>query len=113
MKPENRTCSHELFKWCAKGANSFVFLFERSRYIPLSPEGLAEYRRRLAIVRANGGHMILEEYQAGGQNQVLTESDVKEMITAVQRDNPDLTVVTHWNGAGCYTLSVGCEYLGE
>lgn len=109
MKTLNRKCDHECFSYCSEGATPFVFVFARPRYAEPTAAQLEDYRRREAIVKANGGYMTKSEFECAGQNPAFSTEDVKEMYTAVFRDNPDLTLDHHWNGLGCYTFSVGAR----
>ena len=53
--------------------------------------------------------MRLNEWQIAGTNPPFDGSDVKAAKESVLRCNLDLEIVECWNGAGCYTLSVGCR----
>lgn len=105
-----RTCNHECFRYCCTdGASPFVFVFERQRWIKPSPEQVADYYRRKAIVEANGGMMQKADFDFLGVNPTFTQAEEQDMLMAVLRDNPDLELDKSWNGKGCYTCSVGAK----
>jgi hypothetical protein len=111
-------CNHSLFQWSSEGAwsgapegiqNPHIFVFERKKWLTPTDEQIAEYRRAREIVERLGGTMNRREWEIAGKSEVFSASEVQEMLEAVTRDNPKASVIQYWNGAGCYTLSVGVE----
>lgn len=118
MEYSELKCNHPLFEWSSAVAwsqapngvqNPHVFVFERKRWITATDDQIAEYRRARSIVESLGGSMNRREFEIAGESAKFSDSEVQEMIAAVTRDNPKAKVIQHWNGAGCYTLSVGVE----
>lgn len=109
MRPEERSAGHPDFRYCCVGAEPLVFIFERSRYIRLEGAALDEYRERKATVERLGGRMILSEWDGGGERPTFTAADVEAMKAAVLKANPDIELRSCWNGAGCYTASIGAR----
>ena len=114
-----KTCSHPLFSyasnngWCEcpeNLSNPWVFIFERPRWKKPSKEQVDKYRQNQAIVEALGGYMRIQEYRLGGESPLLAKADVEDILAAVSRDNPTGRIVQHWNGEGCYSMSVGVEF---
>jgi len=97
------------FSYCAAGASPMVFVFERPKHKPATPEQIADFRRREKICRANGGTVFGSEYTLGRKNPTFSRTAVERLIKLVKRTYPKLDVYTHWNGEGCYTLSVGAR----
>lgn len=111
-------CKHPLFQWASEGRwnaspanlkNPCVFVFERKRWKTPTKEEVQEYREREKTVISLGGRMRLSEWEIAGENPVLSEYDVAEILDAVKRDFPTSTIVNHWNGARCYCMSVGVD----
>lgn len=91
-----------------------VVVFDRDEWKEPTAEQLADYRRRQAIVEANGGRMIRPDYDIAGKNPEFTRADVAEMLRAVRRDLGHLyRAGYHWNGVGCYTFSVSLLPKGK
>jgi uncharacterized Fe-S cluster-containing radical SAM superfamily protein len=86
-----------------------VFVFERSRWIKPSAEQIAKYQKSRQIVERLGGTMGKREFEIAGEAPVLSAEEIAEILAAVRRDHPEATVISHWNGEGCYTLSVGVD----
>ena len=108
MIPNSRKVIYEGFRYCCMGADPFVFVFDRPRYIPLTGKALEEYRANKSIVERHGGRMLSDEWSAGGENPKFSKKDTEEMIEAVLAQHPDLNLNSTWNGEGFYTFSVGC-----
>lgn len=108
MTYSNRRCSHPEFKWSAlDGAAPIVFCFDRSRYKEPSDEQLAKYDKSEAIVKSLGGDMRAPRWQIAGENAPFSEVDIAAMKETALSENPDLEFHSQWNGAGCYTFSLG------
>ena len=114
-----KTCSHPLFKYASQNSWSncsrvvhdpWVFVFDRSLWKTPSREQIDEYRRNKVTVEQLGGYMRRSEYSVAGENPALSKSEVEEILAAVVRDNPTGRIVDHWNGEGCYMMSVGMEF---
>jgi hypothetical protein len=114
-----RTCNHPLFRYVSYGPwhecpmdvkHATVFVFERSSYIKPTPEQIKNYRRDSRIVEAHGGRMRDLEWEIAGKARVLSAKEERQIILAVIRDNPDAEVISHWNGKGFYSMSVGVDF---
>jgi hypothetical protein len=115
------TCDHPLFAWASEGEWSnvttdmehpCVFVFERSRWLKPTTEQIEKYQNASRIVEKLGGRMIRQEWEIAGQAPPLSPAEVQEILASMRRDFPKATLFHSWNGAGCYTLSVGVD-LGE
>lgn len=122
MKFSKDSCSHPLFQWASKGgwhqapeglAKPVVFVFERKSWLAPTPEQIAEYRVSRRIVEQLGGSMNKQEHEIAGKAELLSAKDVRDILRAVRRDNPNAKVIDHWNGEGCYTMSVGVDLGGK
>ena len=113
-----KICSHPLFRYASNNAwngcgnlrNPWVFIFERPRWKKPSSGQVEEYRRNSTIVESLGGYMRKQEWELGGESPLLSKADVEDILSAVARDNPIGRIAQHWNGEGCYTMSVGMEF---
>jgi hypothetical protein len=121
MTFSKRSCNHPLFKWASESwwnnapaglKNPCVFVFERSLHIEPTEAQVLDYRRRAEIVQRLGGRMCLMEYEIAGENPPLSIDDAHAIKQAVLSANPDAVFVESWNGAGCYTMSVGVDLVG-
>ena len=56
--------------------------------------------------------MNKREWEIAGESQPLSAQDVEDILKAVRSVYPTAKVITHWNGKGCYTMSVGVD-LGD
>jgi len=110
VRIKQRTCNHPEFIEAVKGAYPVVFIFQRSCYIKPTEQQRLKYQEDKSIVEAHGGRMRLEDFEIGGKSLPFTEEDVRGAIVAVKTSNPDLKVVSHWNGEGGYCLRIGCKY---
>ena len=119
MKFGKFSCPHPLFRYSSPGAWSgspgglirpYVFVFERCRFLTPTAEQLADYRVRSGIVEGLGGHMDKKEWECAGEAPPLSLFDVKKILLSVKKAHPDATVIQHWNGEGCYTMSVGVDF---
>ncbi len=115
----SHSCKHPLFAYLSTGAwddapqnldRPCVFVFERSRLIKPTKEQIEKYRADESIVKSHGGLMLRREYEIGGEAPVLSRDEVEGILAAVTRDNPEATIVAHWNGEGCYTMSVAVDF---
>ena len=52
------------------------------------------------------------EWEIAGENPPLTAKECRAIEQAVLASNPDAVFVASWNGAGCYTMSVGVDLVG-
>ena len=118
----SRSCNHPLFRWASEAPGwsasegiirPCVFVFERSRWITPTPQEISRYQKSRRIVEKLGGCMSKREWEIAGEAQKLSHEEVSEILAAVQRDNPDATIIAHWNGEGCYTMSVGVDLAAE
>lgn len=92
-------------------AEKLVIIFERTQYKEPSKKQAEQYQKNAEIVRSLGGIMKLSWYQIAGENPVLTQNDVYEMLRAVRNHLPlSRYIYKFWNGAGSYSLSVS---IGE
>lgn len=103
----DRKVDHPEFVRCAIGAAPFVFVFDRGRYKKPSEEQLEQYNRNRDIVEAHGGRMLDNDYQIAGENDVYTKKEVDALVALVSDAHKDLEFDFKWNGAGCYTVSLG------
>lgn len=109
---KRRKAEHPDFTTFTRGATARsslhygVFVFRREQWKTPTPEQQADYQRRAAIVRKNGGYMARLAYEEAGENPRFTEADCRAMKRAVAKTNPDLKVVDSWNGVGYYGYSV-------
>lgn len=119
MNYSKPTCSHPLFRYSSESiwhsappgiSKPCVFVFERPYWRHATDEQIAEYRRNTEIVEKLGGRMIRQEWEIAGENPPISADEVRAIIEAVRRDNPDCTIIKHWNGEGCYTMSVGVDF---
>jgi hypothetical protein len=94
-------------------AHPCVFVFERSRCLKPSPEQIAKYQNSRRIVERLGGHMDKMEWEIAGESPPLSAEETVAILAAVCRDNPDAKVISHWNGQGCYTMSVGVDLVAK
>jgi hypothetical protein len=102
---------HPEFAYCGEGMvnTPIVFVFNRRLFKEPTQQQLAEYDKSAAIVERHGGYMRILRHEAGGKNAPFTKAEVDAAILAVKRAHPRLEVYTHWNGVGCYSLSVGAR----
>lgn len=101
--PEFRYVSH----WSALGFP--VVVFDRRIFFEPTAAQCEDYRRRRAIVEANGGYMRQQEYELGGETPLYTEDDCAMMKKAVEAALPEWEIKDTWNGTGCRTYSIAIQ----
>lgn len=115
-------CSHALFRWASDGPwhdaptrliTPCVFVFERSRWATPTQTQLEDYRRRKETVQSLGGIMVQREHEIAGENALLSAYTVRQIRAAVRKEYPKAKIIAHWNGTGCYTMSVGVDLSPE
>ena len=118
MEHSNRKCCHPLFQWASEGVwngapeglrQPCVFVFERPRWRTPTPEAIASYRAAEQTVQHLGGSMNKREWEIAGEAAPLSGAEVQAIVACVEKCNPGATVIQHWNGEGCYSVSVGVE----
>src|SRR5258706_8601321 len=111
LRALERGIRHPEFQYCSVGHDvPIVFVFGRDVWMKPSAEQLADYDRREAIVKENGGLMRLQRWETAGKNPSFTKDDVEAAIAVVKSAHPRLDVYTNWNGAGCYSMSIGARH---
>lgn len=86
-----------------------VFVFERQSLLDPTAEQIAEYRLAKRVVESLDGHMNKQEHEIAGKAERISAQEVNSILRSVRRDNPKAKVISHWNGEGCYTMSVGMD----
>jgi hypothetical protein len=118
MDHSDLTVDHPLFAWASGGGwnecpegveRPCVFCFERPLWIEPTAWQARKYKVAQWIVERLGGHMVGREHEIAGRSQPLSLRDVGEILMAVQASNPTAKIVSHWNGQGCYCMSVGVD----
>lgn len=101
---------HPWFQYAARGACPITFIFNKPEWSVQDPDARAVWEANNKIVQAHGGRMIEDGYRVGRTHQPpLTLKEVKKLIALVRKHHPKLDIYTHWNGTGCYTLSIGAK----
>lgn len=104
------TIEHPWFQYVTAGASPYTFIFNKPEWSTQDPVALAKWEANDKIVRAHGGRMLEDSYRVGRTHQPpFTEAEVKKLIALVCKHHPKLSIYTHWNGAGCYSLSIGAQ----
>lgn len=108
---EHTKLDHPFFSYYTKGHHvPIVFVFNKPMRSEPDPEKIEEYERCKAIVEKHHGYMRQSQYEFTCTEQPrFTEVDVQELIKLVQKKFPRFKLLEHWNGVGCYTLSIGGE----
>lgn len=101
--------NHPFYEDCRDGFNlPYVFIFIKPERTEINPEMKLEYERREKIVEANGGRMCKSKHDACTTPLPSFQSwEFKDCIKAVEKLRR-FKIVSHWNGVGCWTLSIGC-----
>lgn len=105
---EDVRLSHPDFRFIgARAVNGLPYVvFERHTYYEPTDEQRQDYRRRAEIVKANGGRMILAEYEIAGETPKYTAEDCLAMRRAIEEEMPEFEVADQWNGIGGRSYSV-------
>lgn len=105
------TSSHPLFLMAF--AKPCVLVFERSAWAHPTDEQMTEYERKRAIVESLDGRMATQPWETAGRNPPLSAEDVAGILLSVQAEYPNARIADHWNGLGCYSMSVRLELQGS
>lgn len=88
---------------------TIAFVFDREHFKTPTDKQLAKFDAARKIVEAHGGHMNRARHELAGPNKRFSHADVRRFYRLVRAAHPDLDVYTHWNGAGCYSASIGAR----